>query len=155
MLRRWLAFSNDGEYAEIVDLRYGKKAKTREGYFGLRGIREGFLAYLWLRANAVFDPAANDPYWLVGRGQSDLWTSHLIRVDFGSMPPMARAFIRFVHPDTDSQNLSVAEYRELVKELTRRNAVTLLELFDDESAFDFVTQVWKDRKQWWTGRAGE
>ncbi len=152
---RWLTFYNEGQFAEIVDLRYGKSAKGRESYLGLGALKQGFLAYLWLCANAVYDAEDSDPYCLARRGQSDLWTSHLIRVDFGSMRPMARAFIRFLHPDDDHQTLEVSEYRELIKELTRRNASTLLELLDEESAYDFVTRVWAERNEWWVENQGQ
>ena len=146
---RWLTFSNDGRFVEIIEERYGPGAKNREAYLGLGSLKQGFLAYLWLRANAVYLSGASDPYELARRGQSDLWTSHIVRVDFGSMPAMARAFVRFLHPSSDAQTLQVNEYRELIKELNRRNGTTLLELFDEEAASKFVNQVWAERSEWW------
>ena len=147
---RWLTFFNDGDFVEVVDWRYGPNAKFREQYLGLGELKKCFLAYLWFRANAVYNPKNSDPYLHARRGQSDLWTSHIIRVDFGSMPSMARAFIQFLHPDQEAQNLSLSEYRELIKELNRRNGSTLLELLDDKEALDFVSQVWAERDEWWT-----
>jgi len=145
----WLTFSCDGQFAEIVDLRYGDSAAGRHGYMGFGTLKQGFLAYLWLRANAVYDKDASDPYLFCGRGQSDFWTSHIIRVDFGSMPSMARAFVKYVHPDEGTQRLQLLEYRALSSELTRRNASTLLELLDDKSAYEFIEQVWAERNEWW------
>ena len=152
---RWLMFTNDGRFADIVDLRHPtKKLHRREGYMGFGPLQEGFLAYLWLRANAVYERDASDPYLLCRRGQSDFWTSHIIRIDYGSIPAMARAFVRYVHPEENTQRLELGEYRELTKELTRRNASTLLELLDDESSYEFIESVWAERNEWWTEPQG-
>ncbi len=147
---RWLSFSCDGQFIEIVQARYPKALPHRfEAYLSLGSPSEpGFLRYLWLRANSVYDPKAEAPYALCDRGQSDFWTSHIVRIDYGCIPSMARAFVKFVHPEPDTQRLNLKEYRALSKELTRRNANTLLELFQDEDAYDFIDSVWSERDTW-------
>ena len=148
---RWLTFSHDGEFAALVDWRYGKGEPGRAAlqHFGVGQIKRSMYGYLWLRANSVFDPSRDDPYELCRRGDVDIWQSHIVRIDFGSVPAMARGFIRFVHPAPGRQRLTREEYRGLQKELTRRNAAFFFECFCEEDAVKFVSHVWEDRDAWW------
>ena len=147
---RWLTFSNDGDFASLVDWRYGggEELVARAKYFALGRIKESMYGYLWLRADAVYDMALDDPYEFCRYGDVDIWQSHIVRVDFGSVPSMARSFIRFVHPEPGVQRLSREEYRALASELTRRNASILFELFDDVDSLDFVKELWKEKDSW-------
>ena len=147
---RWLTFSHDGDFASLVNWRYGSGDPPRDaraGYF-VGHVKDSLYGYLWLRANAVFDPECPDPYELCGRGDVDIWKSHVVRVDSGSVPAMARAFVRTVHPEPGVHKLSREEYRALAIELTRRNASMLFELFDDDEALEFVYGVWRERDSW-------
>lgn len=147
---RWLTFSHDGDYASLVNWRYGSGDPPRDArarYF-IGHVKESMYGYLWLRANAVFNPGCEDPYELCGRGDVDIWQSHVVRVDFGSVPAMARAFVRTVHPEPEVQKLSRDEYRALAIELTRRNSSMLFELFDDDEALEFIDGVWRERDSW-------
>ena len=146
---RWLTFSHEGDFAHLVNWRYGSgdPPKARPRYF-LGHVKETMYGYLWLRANAVFDPTCADPYELCHRGDVDLWQSHVVRVDFGSVPAMARAFVRMVYPEPGVQKLSRKEYRALAIELTRRNSSMLFELFDDEQALEFIDAIWQERGSW-------
>jgi hypothetical protein len=146
---RWLTFSHEGDFAHLVNWRYasGGRPNARPRYF-LGHVKETMYGYLWLRANAVFDPTRDDPYALCRRGDVDLWQSHVVRVDFGSVPAMARAFVRMVHSEPSIQDLSREDYRALAIELTRRNSSMLFELFDDEQALEFIKSVWRERTSW-------
>ena len=77
-----------------------------------------------------------------------MWQSHIIRVDFGSVPTLSRAFIRFVFPSEGEQALSRDEYRKLAVELTHRNASMSFELLKDDATFAFVRNVWEERRDW-------
>ena len=147
---RWLTFSHDGDFASLVNWRYGSGDPPRDArarYF-VGHVKDLMYGYLWLRANAVFNPSCADPYELCGRGDVDIWQSHVVRVDFGSVPAMARAFVRTVHPQPEVQQLSREEYRALAIELTRRNSSMLFELFDDDQALEFIDGVWRERDLW-------
>lgn len=151
---RWLTFAAGGELAELVDWRY-KKGETEsapERYYGFGKSKEGLYGYLWLCADTVYDPTLEDPYELTRRGDVDVWQSHIVRIDFGSVPQFARAFIRFVFPSEDEKPLSRDEYRQLAKELTRRNASMSFELLDEEASLAFVDEVWRERAEWEIGR---
>ena len=147
---RWLTFAADGGLAELVDWRYGEDApgSAAEHYYGFDKIKHGMYGYLWLRADAVYDTTLEDPYELTRRGDVDVWQSHIIRVDFGSVPTLSRAFIRFVFPSEDEHALSRDEYRKLAVELTRRNASMSFELLDDDATLAFVRNVWEERRDW-------
>ncbi len=147
---RWLTFAADGELAELVDWRYGEDApgSAAEHYYGFDKIKRGMYGYLWLRANAVYDDTLEDSYELTRRGDVDVWQSHIIRVDFGSVPVLSRAFIRFIFPTEDEQALSREKYRKLAVELARRNAAISFELLDDHATLEFVRDVWEERRDW-------
>ncbi len=84
---RWLTFSSGGDLAALVKWRYGRNDKsTPKKYFGMGNVKESMYGYLWLRANAVYAPSRPDPYESCRRGDVDLWQSHIVRVDFGSVP---------------------------------------------------------------------
>ena len=104
---RWLTFSGEGDLADLVDWRYPgqETGHARDQYFGFGQMKEGMYAYLWLCAQSVLDLTLEDPYELSRRGDVDVWQSHVVRIDFGSVPQLARAFIRFVFPDEESQFL--------------------------------------------------
>ena len=150
---RWLTFSVDGELAQLVDWRYPDQdtGHAREQYFGFGQMKEGMYAYLWLCAQAVFDPTLEDPYELSRRGDVDIWQSHIVRIDFGSVPQLARAFIRFVFPEEEEQLLRREQYRQLAREVTRRNASMAFELLDDSESLELIGDIWEQRGAW--GRA--
>ncbi len=147
---RWLTFAAKGTLMELVDLRYGSKAtnEARDVYFGLGQAKQGMFNYLWLCGGAVFDPTLDDPYELTYRGDVDFWQSHIVRIDFGSVPQLARALVRFVYPSESESNLSREEYRDLAKEITRRNPAMSFELLDDEAALELVEAIWRERDVW-------
>ena len=147
---RWLTFSNDGYLADLIDWRYGgeEPGVAKSQYFGLGKIKAGMYGYLWLCADAVVDLTREDPYELSYRGDVDVWQSHIIRVDFGSVPNLASAFIEFVFPADRSNPLKRGEWRELAKEITRRNASMSFEILDDKATLNFVQRIWDERQQW-------
>ena len=100
-------------------------------------------AYLWLCAQSVLDLTLEDPYELSRRGDVDIWQSHVVRIDFGSVPQLARAFIRFVFPDEESQFLRREQYRQLAREVTRRNASMAFELLDDSESLELIRDIWE------------
>jgi hypothetical protein len=148
---RWLSFAMGGELGMLVDWRYGSPGQPALAkYFGFGQPKESLYGYLWMRANAVYDKERPDPYELSRVGDVDIWQSHVIRVDFGSVPAVARAFVELVHPKGASQALSREDYRDLAVEVTRRNASAAFELFDASAAAKFVSQIWKERDGWRT-----
>ena len=147
---RWLTFSVDGELAQLVDWRYPgqETGHAREQYFGFGQMKGGMYAYLWLCAQAVFNPKLKDPYELSRRGDVDVWQSHIVRIDFGSVPQLAQAFIRFVFPQEGEQVLSREQYRQLAREVTRRNASMAFELLDDSESLELISDIWEQRDAW-------
>ena len=147
---RWLTFSGEGDLADLVDWRYPRQetGHAREQYFGFGQVKEGMYAYLWLCAQSVLDLTLEDPYELSRRGDVDVWQSHVVRIDFGSVPQLARAFIRFVFPDEETQFLRREQYRQLAREVTRRNASMAFELLDDSESLELIRDIWDRRHAW-------
>ena len=151
----WIVFAFDAIGATIVDYRYGDQDKpgtAQQGYYGLKTPKENLFNYLWLRAHSVRTEHKSDEV-IDQKPDVDFWKSHIIRIDYGSVNSIARAFCRFV----DDKNLprgktNVAEeptgFRDLASELTRRNATFSFELMDESAAYKFIDCVWGERDKW-------
>ena len=159
---RWLTFGRRGDGAEIVDRRYGggrnrligedKPGRARQVYYGLGPMKKGMFAKLWIRANLMYLADAPNPYDGIEYPDVDLWDSHVIDVDYGSAPAVARAFVRVVRDldiprDGKASRLAVG-YRDLAKEIRRRHASQALELLSNGEAYEWVTGIWKERDLW-------
>lgn len=156
---RWLTFTHGYLGAEIVDWRYGNSHTKSESsiarpvYYGLGMMKKGMFAKLWICANMMCINDAVDPYDGIEYADVDLWDSHIIDVDYGSVPTMARAFVKVVRdlslkrgsPNTPEVPTG---YRDLAKEIRRRNATVAFEMFDDAEAYLWIKTVWSERASW-------
>ena len=145
---RWLSFV-DGIYKHI-HFRYSKPGSDSlvvpRHYYGMGRVHESMFGYLWLRANCVYDHDREDPYEIARIGNVvDLWLSHIIRVDYGSIPAMARAFIRFCEVE---KKLSILRTRSLAKEVLRRSSTRVMEIMTEDECFDFLEELWREKKKW-------
>lgn len=151
---RWVTFGNECTGAILIDLRHGKNTPgtARDVYYGFGRPNEGFLSFLWMRANSVY--TETDKYSLVTAvNDIDFWWSHVIRIDHGCCKFLVRAFIKFVQKNNisrgNSNNKNVnAGFRDLAKELRRRFPTTAFEMMDDEGAYKFVEELWSEREIW-------
>ena len=159
---RWLTFGRRCDGANVVDRRYGgsrgkiivggSQRKARPVYYGLGPMKKGMFAKLWICANLMYVKGAVNPYDGCDYADVDLWDSHVIDVDYGSAPSMARAFVKVVRDlnlprDAHGADVSVG-YRQLAKEIRRRHASIALELFTDVQAYEWVKAVWNERDLW-------
>ena len=160
---RWLTFSHGGWGADVIDRRYaGSRGKpswsdpvgpARRVYYGLEELKKGMFAKLWICANSMYIEDASAPYDGIAYADVDLWDSHVIDVNFGSSAPMARAFVKVVRdmklPRGEAKDPAApAGFRDLAKEIRRRQATIVFELFDDETARRWVEELWNDRESW-------
>ena len=160
---RWLTFTQGGYGAHVVDRRYGGGHKKmswsgpvrpgRPVYYGLEELKKGMFAKLWICANVMCVEGATDPYDGIEYADVDLWDSHVIDVNFGSSAVMARAFVKFVRdrelPRGEAKDpAEPAGFRDLAKEIRRRQATLVFELFDDLTARRWVEELWRDRESW-------
>ena len=161
---RWLTFSQGGHGAGVVDLRYhgGRRGKptwsspagpARPVYYGLEDLKKGMFAKLWICANVMYVEDAADPYDGIDYPDVDLWDSHVIDVNFGSSAVMARAFVKVVRdmgmPRGDAKDPAApAGFRDLAKEIRRRQATIVFEMFDEPTARRWVEELWEERRSW-------
>ena len=160
---RWLTFSQGGYGAGLVDRRYsGPRGRpswsspdglARPVYYGLEDLKKGMFAKLWICANVMYIEGVGDPYDGIDYPDVDLWDSHVIDVNFGSSAVMARAFVKVVRdlklPRGEAKDPAVpAGFRDLAKEIRRRQATVVLEMFDEQNARRWVEELWKERESW-------
>ena len=159
---RWITFCQGGLGATLVDRRYsgGRGIPSwsdpdnlaRPVYYGLEDLKKGMFAKLWICANVMYLEGANDPYDGIEYPDVDLWDSHVIDVNFGSSAVMARAFVKVVRdmklPRGDANDPGAAGFRDLAKEIRRRQATVVFEMFDDQTAQGWVEELWRERKSW-------
>ena len=111
------------------------------------------FAKLWICANVMYIEEAADPYDGIDYPDVDLWDSHVIDVNFGSSAVMARAFVKFVRdmgiPRGEPRDpAAAAGFRDLAKEIRRRQATIVFEMFDEPNARRWVEELWRDRRSW-------
>ena len=157
---RWLTFTEKCCGAEIVDWRYGngrKKANSnqpaRSVYYGLGLMKKGMFAKLWICANMMHVEDAPNPYDGIEVTDIDLWDSHVIDIDYGSVPAMARAFVKLVRNEKVPRGNpnapdAPAGYRDLAKEIRRRHATVAFETFNESEAYEYIMNVWNERESW-------
>lgn len=156
---RWLTFTSGGCGAEIVDWRYGggrraaKSGLARPVYYGLELMKKGMFAKLWICANLMYRENAGNPYDGIEYADVDLWDSHVIDVDYASVSAMARAFVIVVRDlqiprESATEGANPSGYRDLAKEIRRRQPTVAFELFDDEQAQHWIRELWYESSSW-------
>lgn len=161
---RWLTFAYGGCGADLVDLRYGRNADDsivdseaphspvgRPVYYGLGPMRKGMFAKLWICANLMYRPHGEaDPYDGLDYHDVDLWDSHVIDIDWGGVPAMARSFVQVVRDMALPRGDKPGEcgFRHLAREIRRRYPTTAFEVFTDHDAYTWVAALWRDRETW-------
>ena len=157
---RWLTFAGGYHGAELVDWRYGKRnpdgelTPARAVYYGLGLMKKGMFAKLWICANMMYVGSEAEPYDGIEYEDIDLWDSHVVDVDYGSSPAMARAFVKMVRDrklPRGGSNASMG-FRDLAKEIRRRHATIAVELFDEREARAWVEDLWSERESWFHKR---
>lgn len=153
---RWMTFSNEGVGLNLVDLRYKSPSEpgmARPAYYGMGRVKDSMFGFYWLRANSM-KVGQNINYELSSSIKAvDFWWSHIIRIDFGSVPAFASAFTKFVNdnelPMGNTNDSSIEPgYRNLAPELTRRNATHAYELMSEDEAYQFIQSVWREKGEW-------
>lgn len=135
-------------FEDIIEWRFGTRG--RKAHLENYGIgtaskrRENLIYRLWLRGDMGFEVNADDPYRLARAGDQDLWRSHLIRREYASARPVARAILRLQAGMFDLMPLGTDQVREFVKHLQRLRANVMLEMLDDSGADQVVIELARD-----------
>ena len=112
-------------------------------------MKEGMFAKLWICANVMHNPESDHPYDGIEYADADLWDSHVVAIDFGSVPQMARAFVKFIRDDKIPRGKKdQIGFRDLAKELRRRYATIAFEVLSEAEARNLILNIWADRKSW-------
>ena len=164
---RWLTFRGDAESLDgvlIVDHRYPNKNHdmgfANKSHYGVTSQKKDiYFNFLWLRANAAFDKCAANPYHLQEIGDVDVWDSHIVGVNLGSIPNFARAFLKVVDKLKIERGMDDKKararglppeigYRKLASMITHKQASSALELFSEPEAIEFIEELWNSRDKW-------
>jgi hypothetical protein len=105
--------------------------------YGVGDMTEGLLCRLFMRAQLVYDASDADPYRLAQRGTQDFWRSFMIRRNYASVKPMARAIAHFVNFSAEVP-LSDEQVRILGPKITQLNGTYTYEVLNETSCSDFV-----------------
>jgi len=98
---------------------------------------ESVLVRMYLRAAAL---GGEDTSSLAGGidNAGDFWRSHIIRVQTGFAPPLARSFAMKQKVD----NLKTDPIRAAAKRLNRTWSNVILHMYDEDEASDIVDEIW-------------
>jgi hypothetical protein len=83
---------------------------------------------LFMRAAIGFVEGSDDPYRLSRVKGTDLWWSHILRIEIGRSRPTAQALLEIV----DERSLKVDQIRELAPRITRLRSTVLFEALSNE-----------------------
>lgn len=116
------SFKPDGTYLKYVDGAVNT---------------ESVLVRMFLRAAAL---GGQDTSSLAGGidEAGDFWRSHIIRVQTGFAPPLARSFAM----KQKAGRLTTVPIRAAAKRLNRTWSNVILHMYDEEEASDIVDEIW-------------
>lgn len=150
----WLAVVH---FRDLIEWRYAAQPDHGSlANFGAANHMENFMFRLWLRADLVFDPDAQDPYHLATRGRVDFWRSHLFRQGYADSRTFARALLKFQYPydDTVKPRLKTEQIRQLVRVLCRIRTNQCFELLTEQQCLELISataaELATDTQRQWT-----
>lgn len=112
---RWLSIvARSGYFWDFIDWRIGGDQQLNWGVVGPGSIVEVYFYRAWLRGHKMIEPGSSDPYKYAKIGASDVWRSHLLRVEFGRDREFVKAFLDTVY---DEQGKTLIGTKELRTEL--------------------------------------
>lgn len=133
----WLAVD---QFSTIIEWRHGGTDRVAAlANYGIGNRTENLIYRMWLRADLVRDPLAEDPYWLAKRGDQDLWRSHILRQSYASVRDLAKTFISFQCMQNGNR-LSTEGIRELAKRIKRLRANIMFEFLTTGQLNTILTQ---------------
>ena len=152
----WVTFAFNSYGAFLVDRRFSKsgdeeKGKALDKHYGLGSLHAGLFAKCWIHADISIK--ATDDYSLLEMTDVDFWDSHILGVDYGHSMPMCYAFFKLIKDknisrgNVNDQSVPIG-YRDLAKELTRRNPTVCYELMDKNVAYEYIENLWDSRTSW-------
>jgi hypothetical protein len=149
----WLTFAFDGLGAFIIDSRLGKSDSPRGSaaphHYGFGPVRKSYFAKCWLHSDISYDVFSD--YRMLTLHDVDFWDSHIMGPDYGFSREISAAFYELVTteniPRGEPRGANIG-FRQLSKELTRRNATTCYELMTFDEAKNFVKTVWNAKSSW-------
>ena len=149
----WLTFAFGGLGAFVVDSRLGKadnpKGTAAPHHYGFGPVRRGYFAKCWLHSDISYEIFCD--YRMLDQEDVDFWDSHVMGPDYGYSREISAAFYELVKLEKIQRGEPRGDnigFRQLSKELTRRNATTCYELMSFEEAQIFVKSVWEERLKW-------
>lgn len=157
LVHRWLPVSNHAiadagfwiwlavvKFPDLVEWRHGGAGRFAElANYGIGNRSENLIFRLWLRAEIVYDPAAEDPYHLSRLGDQDLWRSHIIRQGYSSVREIAKCLISYQY-DGGEPRLSIGGIRELAKRVRRLRANVMMEFLTQPQIMQLLEDLAKD-----------
>ena len=112
---RWLSIvACNGKFWDFIDWRIGGNQQLNWGVVGPGSIVEVYFYRAWLRGHKMIEPGSSDPYKYAKIGASDVWRSHILRVEFGRDREFVKAFLDTVY---DEQGKTLIGTNELRTEL--------------------------------------
>lgn len=105
--------------------------------YGVGDKTEGLLCRLFMRAQLVYDASETDPYRLALRGTQDFWRSFMIRRNYASVKPMARAFAHAVNFKAETA-MTDDQVRVLGPKITQLNGTYTYEVLTETNCSEFV-----------------
>lgn len=135
----WLTFMPcSGQFAQLVALRFGKKAKPAN--YSLGPLVESLYFRLWWRGYK----GQADNYDIAKRGDIDLWRSHIIRIESPMADNMVKALVKTIMPQPNQVKVPIRQevIRALAKtKITARHASCAYETLTEDQCMSLVKSL--------------
>lgn len=148
----WLTF-DDNVGTFIIDRRFLKddteRGTAKKIHYALATLKDGYFAKCWLHADISKEIFGD--YRMLDMHDVDFWDSHVVGIDYGFARNITGAFFQVIKDKKiergDPSGPGIG-YRQLSKELTRRNPTICYELMEFHTALSYVQNVWEHRSEW-------
>lgn len=141
---RYLSFAYDGfwEFAAWRHREQLGKPKSFSKYVDAKRPRECVLTRMFLRVHALHGDGDDDREYRdlaasIKTNAADFWRAHIVRVQTGKSPAVARSLARRQREDDLPRNV----IREFAKIVNRIHANVVTAIYDDEEADAFILDL--------------
>lgn len=111
----WLSnLAHDGFFWNFIKWRYDSDQVINWGITGQARIVEVYFFRAWLRGHKMYDADLSNPYKYAEKGASDVWRSHLLRVEFGRDREFVKAFLDTIYDEDNKTLIGTTELRKRV-----------------------------------------
>lgn len=142
----WLSnLSYNGFFWQFLKWRFGGEKVINWGVTSQGRIIEVYFFRAWLRGHKMIEPTLPNPYKYAEKGGSEIWRSHLLRVEFGRDREFVKALLDTAYDDDNKTLVGANEMRKkLVPALRTWTSSASFSNLNYEECFELIQKLRHD-----------